>query len=92
MDDLPGYEVQVASVDVSFFDAFGQPILLGSGDIGENRSTVIVNTTFVETVLDGRNPIGRRLRYKATTGREAGPWLEIVGVVGRLVMNVVLPG
>ena len=95
MDDPRGHQVQVASVDVSFFDGLDQPILLGRGfdssDIGESRLTVIVNTTFVETVLDGRDPIGRRLRYKGVRGGESGPWLEIVGVVGRLGMNVIMP-
>jgi hypothetical protein len=97
--------VQFARVDVGFFDALGAPILLGRGfdsrDFGDNRTAVIVNITFVETVLDGKNPIGRRVRYvaamrpagAASVGEdtEPGPWLEIVGVVGRLGMNMVLP-
>ncbi len=95
VDDLRGHQVQVASVDVNFFDALDHPILLGRGfdrsDLGDNRTTVIVNNTFVETVLDGRNPTGRRLRYTAARDGESGPWLEIVGVVGRLGMNVFMP-
>ncbi len=77
VDDLRGHQVQVASVDVNFFDALDHPILLGRGfdssDLGDNRTTVIVNASFVETVLDGRNPIGRRLRYTAARDGEPGP-------------------
>lgn len=100
-----GHVVQVARVDAGFFRALGTPILLGRGfdsrDIGDNRSTVIVNTTFVDQVLGGRNPIGQRVRYAAgarlsgadslQTGGETSPWLEIVGVVPRLGMNMVAP-
>jgi len=88
--------VHHARVDVDFFQALEQPILSGrgfdAGDLGENRSAVIVNTTFIDGVLGGRNPIGRRIRYRYMTGRrdgEAGPWHEIVGVVGQLGMDPV---
>ena len=96
IDDPDGHRVQVASVTPEFFDGLGQPILLGRGfdgrDLGETRSTVIVNTTFVDEALGGANPIGRRLRYKSRNGGEPGPWLEIVGVVPRLGMNAMMPG
>ena len=86
-----------ARVDVDFFTAFEQPILAGRGfelsDLGEDGSAVIVNTTFVDRMLEGRNPIGRRIRYGARTDEEPGPWYEIVGVVGSLGMNqAALPG
>ena len=45
-------EVLSARVDIGFLDALEQPILNGRGfdarDVAENRSTVIVNTNFVE--------------------------------------------
>lgn len=81
--------VRVASVDVGFFDALEQPILTGRGfdarDLGEERSTVIVNTNFVDRVLGGGNPLGRRVRERIRRD-EYGPWHEIVGVVGHLGM------
>lgn len=90
MDDgSPRQEVLVARVDPGYFDALGQPILDGrgfnAGDLGPNRSTAIVNTTFVERMLGRRNPIGRQVRQRPRGG-ESGPWFEIVGVVGHLGM------
>ncbi len=88
--------VKTARVDVDFFRALEQPILMGRGfdtnDLGEDRSAVIVNKTFVDRLLGGRNPIGRRLRYKTSGGGEPGPWYEIVGVVGPLGMILPRPG
>jgi hypothetical protein len=86
---------KVATVDVGFFDAFGTPLLDGRGfdanDASANASVVLVNESFVEDVLGGTNPIGRRVRYR--TGRNAEPsrWYEIVGVVGRAGMNIMEP-
>jgi putative ABC transport system permease protein len=81
-----GYDVRVASVDADFFDALHAPVLAGRGftpgDQASGRQLAIVNTSFVERVLRGRNPVGRRLRLIAREGeRPAGPWVEIVGVV-----------
>ena len=82
-------EALIARVDVGYFEALGQPILSGRGfdsrDIGEHRSTVIVNTSFVAAVLEGRNPIGRQVRHWRR-GDNDEPWFEIVGVVGHLGM------
>ena len=91
----PAWLVTVARVDVGFFDALEQPILSGrnfnAADLGERRSAVIVNTSFVERVLGGRNPIGLRIR-QWLPDREPGPWThEIVGVVGRLGTNSLHP-
>ncbi len=96
-DDSENRWVVYARVDVDFFNALEQPILVGRGfelsDLGEGRSVVIANTTFVDRMLEGRNPIGRRVRYKARADEEPDPWYEIVGVVGSLGMNVeALPG
>jgi len=89
--DLRGPRVFIARVDPDFFSALQQPILSGRGfdlsDLGEDGSAVIVNTTFVDRVLGGRNPIGKRVRYSVPTDEEPGPWYEIVGVVGDLGMD-----
>ncbi len=91
----PAHAVNVARVDVGYFDALGQAILSGrnfnAGDLGEDRSAVIVNTSFVDRVLGGRNALGRRVRYWQA-GRDPGPWsFEIVGVVPPLGMNAMKP-
>ncbi len=94
-DDFPAPWVRTASVDVNFFKALEQPIVMGRGfdtnDLGGNRVAVIVNTAFVDRLLSGRNPIGRRIRYKVSGGAEPGPWYEIVGVVGPLGMTLPRP-
>lgn len=97
--DFRGHRVNVATVDIGFFDGLGQPILSGRGfttaDLpetpGKDRTAVIVNTAFMEHVLGGRNPIGRRVRYVVPADQEPGPWYEIVGVVGHLGMNALTP-
>lgn len=84
------HRVRVSRVDPGFFDALSQPILSGRAfdrtDLGSDPSVVIVNTSFVDQVLGGRNAIGRRLRYRARRDEEPGRWFEIVGVVGHLGM------
>lgn len=86
---IPRQRVRIARVDVGFFDALEQPILSGRGfdqnDLGETRTAVIVNTNFVDQVLGGANPLGRRVR-RWTRAEGDGPWYEIVGVVGHLGM------
>jgi hypothetical protein len=88
-----GVSARVARVDVDFFESAGQPVLAGRGfepgDLGEERSAVIVNTTFVERVLGGQTAVGRRIRFVPWGDGEPGPWKEIVGVVGHLGMRVV---
>lgn len=90
-DGFRGHRVRVAQADIDFFDALEQPILRGRGfdltDLDDGMATVIVNTSFVDRVLAGRNPIGRWLRYRNRPGQEPGPWYEIVGVVGKLGMD-----
>jgi putative ABC transport system permease protein len=88
----------VARVDVGFFDALGTPILAGRGfgqaDLTEGASTAIVNTSFVERRMGGRNPIGQRIRFWTGTSEGGGfedRWYEIVGVVGPLGINVAMP-
>jgi hypothetical protein len=81
-----GYDVRIASVDAGFFDALGAPVLSGRGfapgDFSPRRDVAIVNASFVEHVLRGRNPLGRRVRLMSReTGQPPGPWLEVVGLV-----------
>lgn len=99
--------VMPTSVEPGFFDAFGAEITSGRGfstaDMGSDTRVVIVNDHFVEDVLEGRNAVGRRIRYstrygeQAATGQprgrtrtfmlEPGEWYEIVGVVRGLGMD-----
>lgn len=97
-DGFDGYRISTAAIDTDFFAAFEATPLAGrlftAGDYVGKPRAVIVNQPFVRLVLGGRNPIGRRIRYKDIEnqgidgGRPEGPWLEIVGVVRDLGMAV----
>ena len=85
-----GHLVAVGRVDVDFFDVLDVPILAGrsftAGDLAPDATGVIVNRSFVQHVLGGGDPLGRRIRPVAideASGErvESGPWYEIVGVV-----------
>lgn len=61
-----------------------------SSDADSDQVVVIVNQSFVDRVLGGRNAVGRRVRYASPPGRDAGaetePWHQIVGAVPDLAM------
>ncbi|MET0398312.1 MAG: ABC transporter permease [Longimicrobiaceae bacterium] len=81
-----GYCVGYVSVDPRFFDVIGAPVIRGraltTADAEHQTRAVLVNEFFVDQVMGGRNPTGRRLRF-SSSGREptAESWYEIVGVV-----------
>ena len=99
--------VTASAVGVDYFDTFGAQILAGRGftpaDLASAAPVVVVNEYFVNEILQGRNAIGRRIRYstrygeRSSTGRppggtrsfmrEQGGWYEIVGVVKNLGMD-----
>jgi predicted permease len=95
----PGFPVSAAAVALDYFTALRTPLIAGrhfhSGDLA-GEGAVIVNQSFVNRVLQGRNPIGRRLRQlevdeageARSAERRVGPWLEIVGVVPDMGMAV----
>jgi putative ABC transport system permease protein len=103
---VTGESVTASAVGLDYFDAFGAGIVAGRGfnsaDLAPAAQVVVVNEYFVNEILQGRNAVGRRLRYstrygeQATTGRphgdrtfmlEPGGWHEIVGVVKNLGMD-----
>lgn len=90
--DAPRRWTRVARVDVGYLGALDRPILRGRGfariDVEGGHRVAIVNTAFVEQVLEGAEPLGRRVRFPATTGTGDGEWHEIVGVIGPLGVNV----
>jgi predicted permease len=94
-DPLARLWVRTARVDVGFLEALSSPILAGRdfdrADLDRDTPPVIVNTVFVERLLGGRDPIGRRVRFSGSEGTAEAPWFEIVGVVGHLGANMVNP-
>lgn len=93
---------QLSQVDDRFFDVFEIPILTGrsfrAGDFEAGRHVAIVNRSFVSAVFGdsaafgGDNPLGRRIRYRASRDQEPGPdrWLEIVGIAADLQKNSIV--
>ena len=70
----------------NYFEALDQPIVAGRmftpGEAEAGRPVAVVDETFVRLILGGTGAIGQMVREAPhETGREPGPWLEIVGVV-----------
>ena len=75
--------VRSAGVAANYFDALGVPILAGRGfrPADLDQPVAIVDETFVRRVLDGRDPIGVRVRRSQRDSPQPGPWLQVIGVV-----------
>jgi predicted permease len=87
-----GYHcVGFVSVDPRFFDVVGAPLIRGraltTADAEQRTRVVLVNQRFVDEVLAGANPIGRRFRFWSTAEPIAESWYEIVGVVPDLSVS-----
>lgn len=91
--DAPLRWTRIANIDVDFLGALETPILNGRDfvrtDTEQGSRVAIVNTAFVQRVLDGQRPIGRRVRFPTLENTGNAAWYEIVGVVGPLGVNVV---
>ena len=90
----------IGAVDPSYFEALEAPILAGRGftlaDAVPGTRVAIVDQSFVDQVLQGRNPVGQqvRLRYPGPASRRWAPgnpadptpgdWYEVIGVVREL--------
>jgi predicted permease len=97
-----GYWISATGVEQDFFQTFEAPPLAGRLMVASDYAAgaphvVVVNQSFVDRVLGGRNAVGRRVRFAPAgpNGRDAAnaktqPWIEIVGVVRDLAM--VKPG
>ncbi len=86
-----GYCAGYVSVDPRFFDVVGAPVIRGraltTADAEHRTRAVLVNEFFVDQVMGGGNPIGRRFRYSSTREPTAESWYDIVGVVPDLGVN-----
>jgi hypothetical protein len=89
------HRVGSAEVRPEYFDVLGADVVAGrffdTRDVQSRAPVVIVDQPFVDRVLGGRSPLGRRVRYvRAQLSRVStpdGPWHEIIGVVGDLGMR-----
>ena len=89
------FKVRTARIAIDFFEALEQPMVAGRRfdfrDLNDGARTVIVNTTFAERAFGSTSPIGRRVRETTPDRTSVGPWLEIVGVVGRMGLHALTP-
>jgi hypothetical protein len=93
--DERGHRVSSTRIAEDYFEVLQAPPLSGRGftaaDVATGAQIVLVNQPFVDAVLGGRNPIGRRIRYIADEDdrrpRDDSEWYEIVGVARDLGMT-----
>jgi len=82
--DERGHLVGSSEVDPKYFDVLGVSMLSGrwfnSSEANPDARVAVVNKAFVDRVMGGRNPIGRRVRYVRNSDPEKEPWLEIIGI------------
>ena len=90
---MPLRHATVIEADTSYFAVLDAPILAGRGfnaaDAEPGARVAIVDLSFVNNVLQGRNPIGQQVRFRRPT-HPAGPseWYTVVGLVGKLDVGV----
>jgi putative ABC transport system permease protein len=74
------------TITPGWFDTMGIPLvrgrLLGPEDVRGAPQAILVNESFAAARLDGRDPIGQRVRIGGNVGRPDLPPATIVGVVG----------
>ena len=100
-DGLPRSRAPLVPVDLDFFTTLDAAVLSGrdfssadleAGDGDSGDRVAIVNPEFVRRVLEGRNPIGRRIAFNPWDQEPGepnpGPWYEIVGVVEQLAVEI----
>jgi hypothetical protein len=96
----PMRRATVAAVDPSYFEVLEAPVLAGRGftaaDAVPGARVAIVDQSFVDQVLQGRNAVGQQVRFKYpgpaprrwAAGNPADPsrgeWYEVIGVVREL--------
>ncbi len=89
--DARGHVVASTHVDPEYLDVLGVSMLSGrwfnSSEATADARVAVVNKAFVDRVMGGRNPIGRRIRYPRSSSSESPPWYEIIGVAPDMGTN-----
>jgi putative ABC transport system permease protein len=97
----PFRSAAATAVDPSYFEVLGAPILAGRGftaaDASPGTRVAIVDQSFVDQVLEGRNAVGQQVRFRypgpparpwgvGNSANATGPgeWYEVIGVVREL--------
>jgi putative ABC transport system permease protein len=80
------------TVGPAYFQTVGAPLIAGrefaEGDTASRIPVIIVNRRFVEKYWPNANPLDKRVRL--FNGKEAGPWLNVVGVASNVAQNIIL--
>jgi hypothetical protein len=98
-----GGRARVLLVDGSYLELMNATLVAGQplapADFASNARSVVVNEAFVDVLLDGRNPVGGRLRFPERDGEASivtipasGTSVEIVGVVRNPGIDAFGPG
>ncbi len=86
--DERGHVVGSSAVDPQYLPVLGVSMLSGrwfnSSEANHDARVAVVNKAFVDRIMGGRNPIGRRVRYVSSANAEMQPWLDIIGVAPNL--------
>ena len=89
--DARGHVVASTNVDPRYLDVLGVAMLSGRwfnrSEATPDARVAVVNKAFVDRVMGGRNPIGRRIRYPRSARSEPPPWYEIIGVAPDMGTN-----
>ncbi|HET6680088.1 MAG TPA: ABC transporter permease, partial [Gemmatimonadaceae bacterium] len=89
--DERGHVVASTRVDPEFLDVFGVSMVSGRwfnrSEATPDARVAVVNKAFVDRVMGGGNPIGRRIRYPWRGSRDTLPWYEIIGVAPDMGTN-----
>ncbi|MDX1494230.1 MAG: ABC transporter permease [Longimicrobiales bacterium] len=94
---------RILLVDPSYLELMGATPVAGEslrpGDFSPEARSVVVNRTFVDRILEGRNAVGSRLRFPEREGEASivavpapGTSVEILGVVEDPGIDVFGPG
>jgi putative ABC transport system permease protein len=84
---LPAADISLISGD--YFRTMQVPLLKGrdfaDADTADSPQVMIINQAFADKFFPGENPLGKKLKPGASSGRPGGsPMREIVGVVGNM--------
>jgi hypothetical protein len=84
--DERGWRVGSSDVDPKYLDVLGVSMLSGrwfnSSEARPDARVAVVNQAFVDRIMGGKSPIGRRVRYVWDPPPQ--PWFEIIGVAPNL--------
>ena len=73
------------AVDPDYFELMDARIVAGRGlgpsDVNGETDVVVLDRAWADATFQGRNPIGRRIRYVNAASEEGEKWFEVVGLV-----------